>query len=70
MSDLRATLEASVLFGECQKALRECKTERQLEICARMLDTAAFDDLPAECRVELGAQYAHRLYHITGGLLQ
>lgn len=66
---LKATLQASVFFNDLQKALREAKTSAQLEIAARQLDSPAFDALPYEAREDLGALYAHRLYHITGALL-
>jgi hypothetical protein len=68
-ADLRATLEASVFFTETQKLLREAKTAAELETAARALDSRQFDSLPYEAREDLGALYAHRLYHITGALL-
>ena len=67
--DLMATLEASVFFSATQKQLMSAKTSVELEVAARALDSQAFDALPYEAREDLGALYAHRLYHITGAFL-
>lgn len=62
-------LTGSLFIAELEKQLAATKTERELETVARAMDSAEFDALPTDARLELATFYAHKLFSITGALI-
>lgn len=62
-------MNAAIDLDTTKEKLRAAATERDLELCAQILNSAEFDKLPPGAREDLATLYAERLFHITGALV-
>jgi len=65
-----ASIEALAdFYTALQRDLQAASTVAQLEGIAHRLDTVEFASLPPQVREDIAELYAHRLFHITGGMM-